>query len=154
MKRGCSSSSTCLYGITYTNTTFSTGFLAKETLTVSSSDVFQGFLFGCGQRNRFPNGGRAAGVLGLGRGWFSIVSQTANKYHKIFSYCLPPTRESTGYLNFGSANLPSSIKYTPMSKSFKGTHYYGLDMIDIGVGGEKLSIDRSEIGRASCRERV
>ena len=143
MQRDCSSSSTCLYGVTYSNTTFSVGFLAKETLTTTSSDVLQGFLFGCGQRNRFPNGGRAAGVLGLGRGWFSLVSQTANKNKKVFSYCLPSSDESTGYLKFGSANLPSSIKYTPMSKSFDGTHYYGLDMIDIGVGGEKLSIDRS-----------
>ncbi|XWS10158.1 hypothetical protein CRYUN_Cryun39dG0051400 [Craigia yunnanensis] len=142
MQRGCFSS-TCLYGVAYTNTTFSAGFLAKEALTLTSSDVFQGFLFGCGQRNRFPNGGRAAGVLGLGRGWFSFVSQTAYKYHKIFSYCLPATDESTGYLKFGSANLPSSIKFTPMSKSLEGTHYYGLDMIDIGVGGERLSIDRS-----------
>ncbi|XVF18541.1 hypothetical protein REPUB_Repub11eG0031200 [Reevesia pubescens] len=143
MQRGCSSSSTCLYGITYTNTTFSAGFLAKETLAITSSDVFRGFLFGCGQRNRFPNGGRAAGVLGLGRGWFSLVSQTANKYHKTFSYCLPSSEKSTGYLKFGDANLPSSIKFTPMSKSMEGTHYYGLDMIDIGVGGERLNIDRS-----------
>ncbi|XVF79018.1 hypothetical protein PTKIN_Ptkin14bG0185600 [Pterospermum kingtungense] len=143
MQRGCSSSSACLYAVTYSNTTYSVGFLAKETLAITSSDVFQGFLFGCGQRNRFPNGGRAAGVLGLGRGWFSILSQTANKYHKIFSYCLPSRDESTGYLKFGSANLPSSIKFTPMSKSLEGSHYYGLDIVDIGVGGERLSIDRS-----------
>ncbi|XWS10865.1 hypothetical protein CRYUN_Cryun38cG0034700 [Craigia yunnanensis] len=143
MQRDCSSSSTCFYGVTYSNTTFSVGFLAKETLTTTSSYVFKGFLFGCGQRNCFPNGGRAAGVLGLGRGWFALVSQTVNKYKKVFSYCLPSSDESSGYLEFGSANLPSSIKYTPMSKSFDGTHYYGLDMIDISVGGEKLSIDRS-----------
>ncbi|XVE53074.1 hypothetical protein DITRI_Ditri02bG0175300 [Diplodiscus trichospermus] len=143
MQRGCSSSSTCLYGITYSNTTFTAGFLAIETLTITASDVFRGFLFGCGQRNRFPNGGRATGVLGLGRGWFSIVSQTANKYHRVFSYCLPSNDQSTGYLKFGDANLRSSIEFTPMSKSFEGTHYYGLDMIDIGVGGERLSIDRS-----------
>ncbi|KAE8704722.1 putative Leucine-rich repeat protein kinase family protein [Hibiscus syriacus] len=90
----------------------------------------EGFLFGCGQRNHFPNGGRAAGVLGLGRGWFSIVSQTSNKYPKVFSYCLPSSDESTGYLKFGDENLPSLIKFTPMSKSF-----------DIRVGGERLSID-------------
>lgn len=143
MQQGCSSSSTCLYDVTYSNTTFSVGFLAKETLAITSSDVFQGVLFGCGQRNRFPNGRRAAGVLGLGRGWFSLLSQTADKYHKIFSYCLPPSEESTGYLKFGPANIPSSIKFTPMSKSFDGTHYYGLDTIDIGVGGERLSIDKS-----------
>lgn len=143
MREGCSSSSSCVYGVTYSNTTFSVGFMAKETLTITSSDVFQEFLFGCGQRNRFPNGGSAAGVLGLGRGWFSLVSQTANKYHKVFSYCLPPSDRSTGYLRFGDKNLPSSVQFTPMSSSFQGTHYYGLDIVDIGVGGERLSIDRS-----------
>ncbi|KAL4379046.1 hypothetical protein GQ457_02G038250 [Hibiscus cannabinus] len=143
MQKGCSSSSTCIYGVTYTNTTFSVGFLAQESISLTSSDVFRGFLFGCGQRNRFPNGGRASGVLGLGRGWFSIVSQTSNKYHKVFSYCLPSNDASAGYLKFGDGNLPSSIKFTPMSKSFQGTNYYGLDMVDIGVGGERLSIDRS-----------
>ncbi|XVF79019.1 hypothetical protein PTKIN_Ptkin14bG0185700 [Pterospermum kingtungense] len=143
MQRGCSSSSTCLYGVVYSNTTYSVGFLARETLTITSSDVFQGFFFGCGQRNRFPNGRRASGVLGLGRGWFSILSQTANRYHKIFSYCIPPSEESTGYLKFGSAYLPSSIKFTPMSKSFEGSPYYGLDMVDIGVAGQRLNIDTS-----------
>ncbi|KAK6230790.1 hypothetical protein QUC31_002308 [Theobroma cacao] len=143
MREGCSSSSSCVYGVTYSNTTFSVGFMAKETLTITSSDVFQEFLFGCGQRNRFPNGGSAAGVLGLGRGWFSLVSQTANKYHKVFSYCLPPSDRSTGYLRFGDKNLPSSVQFTPMSSSFQGTHYYGLDIVDIGVGGQRLSIDRS-----------
>ncbi|KAE8725262.1 putative Leucine-rich repeat protein kinase family protein [Hibiscus syriacus] len=143
MQKGCSSSSTCIYGVTYTYTTFSVGFLARETISLTSSDVFRGFLFGCGQRNRFPNGRNAAGVLGLGRGWFSIVSQTSKKYHKVFSYCLPSSDESAGYLKFGDRNLPSSIKFTPMSKSFEGTNYYGLDIVDIGVGGERLSIDRS-----------
>ncbi|OMO74698.1 Peptidase A1 [Corchorus capsularis] len=143
MRQGCSSSSICLYGDTKSNTTYSIGYLSKETLTLTSSGVFQGFLFGCGQRNNLITDGGAAGILGLGRGWFSLVSQTANTYHKVFSYCLPSKAGSNGYLNFGDANLPSSIKFTPMSSSFDGTRYYGLDMVDIGVGGERLSIDRS-----------
>ncbi|OMO74697.1 Peptidase A1 [Corchorus capsularis] len=129
MRQGCSSSSICFYG----NTTYSIGYLSKETSTLTSSGVFQGYLFGCGQRNNLITDGGAAGILGLGRGWFSLVSQTANTYHKVFSYCLPSKAGSNGYLNFGDANLPCSIKFTPMSDSFDGTRYYGLDMFDISI---------------------
>ncbi|KAK8505439.1 hypothetical protein V6N13_045876 [Hibiscus sabdariffa] len=45
------SSSTCIYGIQYGDASFSIGFFAKEKLTLISKDVFNNFLFGCGQYN-------------------------------------------------------------------------------------------------------
>ncbi|OMO61519.1 Peptidase A1 [Corchorus capsularis] len=119
------------------------GYLAKEKLTITRSDVFPGYLFGCGQRDRFLTGNRVAGLIGLGRGNFSFVSQTAKKYNKIFSHCLPSDDSSVGYLSFGKSRLPKSIQFTPMSKSFQKTPFYGLDIIGINVAGKRVPIKSS-----------
>ncbi|XVE97301.1 hypothetical protein REPUB_Repub03eG0007900 [Reevesia pubescens] len=143
MEQGCSSS-TCLYGISYGDSSSSLGFLAKEKLTISRSDVFPGYLFGCGQQNQFRNNNnRVAGLIGLGRGKFSFVSQTAKKYSKIFSHCLPSDDSSVGYLSFGRTKLPKKIKFTTMPKSFQNTSFYGLDIIGINVAGQRVPIKSS-----------
>ncbi|XP_022732131.1 aspartyl protease family protein At5g10770-like [Durio zibethinus] len=141
MQQGCSSS-TCLYGISYGDSSSSIGFLAKEKLTISRSDVFPGYLFGCGQQNQLLSS-RVAGLIGLGRGKFSFVSQTAKKYRKIFSHCLPSKDSSVGYLTFGPTKLPKNIMFTPMPKSFQKTPFYGLDIIGINVAGQRAPINSS-----------
>ncbi|KAI3751515.1 hypothetical protein L2E82_22603 [Cichorium intybus] len=130
-------SSTCGYRIQYGDGSITTGFLAKEKVTLAS-DVIDGFLFGCGQYNKGLFRGDA-GLLGLGRGKLSIVTQAAEKYGKVFSYCLPSTASSTGYLTFGSSGIDSSVAYTPLSDS-PGPSFYGLDLEAIYVGGNKLEI--------------
>ncbi|KAJ9545563.1 hypothetical protein OSB04_025270 [Centaurea solstitialis] len=134
---GCSSS-TCIYGIQYGDQSFSVGFFGKETLTLTKTDVISNFYFGCGQNNQGLFGG-AAGLLGLGRDKLSIVSQSAQKYGKVFSYCLPSRASGTGYLTFGKSGAPSNVKYTPFSAS-KGSTFYGLELQAIYVGGNKLAI--------------
>lgn len=144
---GCSTS-TCIYGIQYGDQSFSVGFFSKEKLTLTSTDVFNNFLFGCGQNNQGLFGG-AAGLLGLGRDALSLVQQTASKYGRVFSYCLPSTSSSTGHLTFGkSAGTSSAIKFTPLSKSGQGTSFYGLDIVGISLGGRKLSISTSTFSNA------
>ncbi|KAI3508697.1 hypothetical protein L1887_23709 [Cichorium endivia] len=130
--------STCGYRIVYGDGSNTTGFLAKEKLTLTSDDVIDGFFFGCGQSNQGLFRGDA-GLLGLGRGKLSIVTQAAEKYGKVFSYCLPSTSSSTGYLTFGSSGIDSSVAYTPLSDS-QGSSFYGLDLEAIYVGGNKLAI--------------
>ncbi|XP_008220869.1 PREDICTED: aspartyl protease family protein At5g10770-like [Prunus mume] len=89
IQHDCSSaSSSCLYGIRYGDGSFSIGDFAKEKLTLTSKDVFEGFLFGCGQDNEGLFHG-SAGLLGLGRNNISLVEQTAMKYNRFFSYRLP-----------------------------------------------------------------
>ncbi|KAF7815880.1 aspartyl protease family protein [Senna tora] len=140
---GCSAATrACIYGIQYGDSSFSVGYFAKETLTVSSSDVVQNFLFGCGQNNQGLFGG-AAGLLGLGRHPISFVQQTAQKYHKIFSYCLPSTSSSVGYLTFGGGSSSGNLQYTPFSTVSQGGSFYGLDFTGITVGGTKLPVSSS-----------
>ncbi|KAI3751517.1 hypothetical protein L2E82_22605 [Cichorium intybus] len=131
-------SSTCVYRIQYGDGSITAGFFAKDKLTLFPDDPIEGFFFGCGQLNEGLFRG-AAGLIGLGRDKLSLVLQSAKKYGKVFSYCLPSTASSTGYLTFGSSGIDSNVTYTPLSKS-QGNSFYGLDLEAIYVGGNKLSI--------------
>ncbi|KAK0571582.1 hypothetical protein LWI29_018373 [Acer saccharum] len=137
-------SSTCIYAIMYGDSSFSAGFFGMETLTLTPTDVFPNFLFGCGENNQGLFGG-SAGLIGLGRDPISLVSQTAQKYRKIFSYCLPSSSSSTGHLTLGNCdcNVSNSVKFTPLSTMSQSTSLYGLDVTGISVGDQKLSIPAS-----------
>ncbi|CAH8270713.1 unnamed protein product [Arabidopsis lyrata] len=136
---GSCSASNCIYGIQYGDQSFSVGFLAKDKFTLTSSDVFDGVYFGCGENNQGLFTG-VAGLLGLGRDKLSFPSQTATAYNKIFSYCLPSSASYTGHLTFGSAGISRSVKFTPISTITDGTSFYGLNIVAITVGGQKLPI--------------
>lgn len=139
---GCSAS-TCLYGIQYGDQSFSVGFFAKDRLTLTHTDVFEEFFFGCGQNNQGLFG-RTSGLLGLGRDPLSIVSQTAPKYGKYFSYCLPTKSGSNGHLTFGKGSVPNTVKFAPLSTSSpKSDMFYFVDIQGISVGGRLLPISAS-----------
>ncbi|KAF3588021.1 hypothetical protein F2Q69_00028123 [Brassica cretica] len=91
-------------------------------------------------RQRFFLFAGVAGLLGLGCHKLSFPSQTATTYNKTFSYCLPSSATDTGHLTFGSAGISSSVKFTPTSTIRAGASFYGLDIVGISVGGEKLEI--------------
>ncbi|KAJ6849720.1 putative protein ASPARTIC PROTEASE IN GUARD CELL 2 isoform X2 [Iris pallida] len=134
---GCSGS-TCLYAVQYGDNSYTVGFFAQDTLTLTSSDVVPNFRFGCGQKN---NGlfGTAAGLVGLGRQSASLVSQTSSKYGGVFSYCLPASSSGTGYLTFGPVSA-GNVQYTPMLTDSSQPSFYFLGLNDIGVGGQGLSL--------------
>lgn len=137
---GCSKT-TCVYGIQYGDQSFSVGFFSRDKLTISATDVFPSFLFGCGQNNQGLFG-NTAGLLGLGRNALSIVSQTARKYGKYFSYCLPSSTSQTGHLTLGRSKVPAKAQFTPLDASQGSTFYY-IDIVSISVGGRQLPIQRS-----------
>ncbi|PIN12455.1 Aspartyl protease [Handroanthus impetiginosus] len=134
------SSTTCVYGIQYGDQSFSKGFFSKDKLTISPTDVFPGFLFGCGQDNQGLFG-RTSGLLGLGRDPLSVVSQTAAKYGRYFSYCLPSTSSSTGHLTFGKSSA-GNAKFTPFASS-QGASFYFIEITSIYIGGRQLSISET-----------
>ncbi|TXG67544.1 hypothetical protein EZV62_008819 [Acer yangbiense] len=137
------SSLTCVYGIQYEDSSFSAGYFGRETLTLTPTDVFPNFLFGCGQNNQGIVG-CAAGLIGLGRDPIPLVSQTAQKYNKIFSYCLPSSSSAIGHLTLGNGGgVSKSVKFTPLSTMSRGSSFYGLDVTGITVGSKKLPISAS-----------
>ncbi|KAJ9546033.1 hypothetical protein OSB04_025740 [Centaurea solstitialis] len=137
---GCDSSSTCKYSMMYEDTSISLGLFGKDKLTLTSEDdVIDDFYFGCGHNND-GHFGAEAGLLGLGPDKLSFVSQSANKYGKVFSYCLPSRASNTGYLTFGKDEVASNnVSYTPFSNSKESTLYV-LKLEAIFVGGKKLAI--------------
>ncbi|KAK7826179.1 aspartyl protease family protein [Quercus suber] len=127
-------------------TSATVGYFSKERLTITS-DVVDNFIFGCGQANVGFKG--FAGLLGLGRGQVSLVQQASQKYKKFFSYCLPSTISSMGYLTLGkSREVSSSTKFTPLLTLSQGPSFYGLNLIGISVGGQRLSIPTSVFSTA------
>ena len=140
---GCATTTTCVYGLQYGDGSFSVGFFAKDKLALSHTDVFDNFEFGCGQYNRGLYGA-TAGLLGLGRNPLSLISQTAQKYGKVFSYCLPSSSSSTGYLTFGNGGgVNKEVKFTPSLPNPDYPSFYFLNMVGISVGGQKLPIPLS-----------
>ncbi|KAI8569357.1 hypothetical protein RHMOL_Rhmol02G0272400 [Rhododendron molle] len=107
----------CEYEVIYADGFFTIGLFASETLTLTPSDVFLGFAFGCGLHNTSPFSGVTgfsgilAGFLGLGRGPPSLVAQTASKYGSYFSYCLPTLYSSSGTLFFRHSNRLRHLHY-------------------------------------------
>ncbi|XP_058112051.1 aspartyl protease family protein At5g10770-like [Magnolia sinica] len=137
-----SSSSTCAYLNRYGDGSQSIGFLSGDTLTLSSSHIFLNFQFGCGQQNEGLLG-RTAGLLRLGRDSVSLVSQTANRYGRVFSHCLPSSANSPGHLTFGANTIPSGAKFTPLPADQNSQSFYFLILIGISVSGKPLPIPSS-----------
>ncbi|KAI8569365.1 hypothetical protein RHMOL_Rhmol02G0273100 [Rhododendron molle] len=148
LKLGCTrSTNTCIYGALYADMSFTIGLYATETLTLTPSDVFPGFAFGCGLNNTGPglfNG--SAGLLGLGRGPPSFLVQTASKYGSYFAYCLPTLSSSSGTLVFGKdggTTNSAGIKYTPLLTRSNSSSFYFIEVTGIKVAGELLPISQS-----------
>nr|ACN85252.1 aspartic proteinase nepenthesin-1 precursor [Oryza officinalis] len=144
---GCSGGH-CLYGVQYGDGSYSIGFFAMDTLTLSSYDAVKGFRFGCGERNEGLFG-EAAGLLGLGRGKTSLPVQTYDKYGGVFAHCLPARSTGTGYLDFGAGSLAAaSARLTTPMLTDNGPTFYYVGMTGIRVGGQLLSIPQSVFATA------
>uniref|UniRef100_A0A5B7A1J7 Peptidase A1 domain-containing protein n=1 Tax=Davidia involucrata TaxID=16924 RepID=A0A5B7A1J7_DAVIN len=138
----CKSSEQNYYNMTYADESYSNGLYGCDTLTFEPSVVVNKFQFGCGQKSSSGFGG-AAGLLGLGQGDLSFVSQTASQFGKVFSYCLPPKDGQIGYLLFGdearSSSSSSSLKFTPLLK-VEDPSLYSVKLVGMTVGSKRLNI--------------
>ncbi|KAF7151031.1 hypothetical protein RHSIM_Rhsim02G0219600 [Rhododendron simsii] len=146
LKLGCTrSTNTCVYAVVYGDGSFTIGLYATETLSLTPSDVFPGFAFGCGLNNTGLFSG-AAGLIGLGRSPASLIAQTASKYGSYFSYCLPTLSSSSGTLVFGKdggTTNPAGINYTTLLTNSNSPSFYFIEVMGIKVAGELLPISQS-----------
>lgn len=91
----CSAQNLCSYTYGYGDGSATNGVLASETVTFSSSKgaavVVNNILFGCGHKNTGNFNENEMGLIGLGGGPLSLVSQLGTIYgSKRFSQCLVP----------------------------------------------------------------
>ncbi|XP_071680621.1 aspartyl protease family protein At5g10770-like [Lolium perenne] len=101
---------TCLYTVHYGDGSSTSGALSQETLTFTSARTFSGFTFGCGTTN-LGDFGEVDGLLGLGRGHFSLPSQTTSSFGGSFSYCMPSFNTTPGYLTIGSTPVTGKVQF-------------------------------------------
>ncbi|CAL5038184.1 unnamed protein product [Urochloa decumbens] len=136
----CSNSGVCVYQASYGDSSFSVGYLSKDTVSFGSGS-FPNFYYGCGQDNEGLFG-RSAGLIGLARNKLSLLYQLAPSLGYSFSYCLP-TSASTGYLTIGSYS-PGQYSFTPMASSSLDASLYFVTLSGMSVGGSPLAVSPSE----------
>ena len=144
--RSCSKQKHCTYNYSYSDGSFSCGNLATDTLTVSSTAgkpiSFPGFAFGCGHSSGGLFDKKISGLVGLGFGKLSIISQLKSIIKGRFSYCLQPfsTNPSvSGRINFGESSIVSGTGtvFTPLSRKGRDTYYY-LTLEGLSVGKKRF----------------
>ncbi|EEC71061.1 hypothetical protein OsI_02803 [Oryza sativa Indica Group] len=152
---GCDAKSRCQYIVKYGDGSNTTGTYSSDVLTLSGSDVVRGFQFGCSHAELGAGmDDKTDGLIGLGGDAQSLVSQTAARYGKSFSYCLPATPASSGFLTLGApasggGGGASRFATTPMLRSKKVPTYYFAALEDIAVGGKKLGLSPSVFAAGS-----
>nr|BAD12880.1 putative chloroplast nucleoid DNA-binding protein cnd41 [Oryza sativa Japonica Group]BAD13000.1 putative chloroplast nucleoid DNA-binding protein cnd41 [Oryza sativa Japonica Group] len=135
----CSSSNVCIYQASYGDSSFSVGYLSKDTVSFGSTSL-PNFYYGCGQDNEGLFG-RSAGLIGLARNKLSLLYQLAPSLGYSFTYCLPSS-SSSGYLSLGSYN-PGQYSYTPMVSSSLDDSLYFIKLSGMTVAGNPLSVSSS-----------
>ncbi|KDP34587.1 hypothetical protein JCGZ_12216 [Jatropha curcas] len=135
----------CEYLYTYGDYSSTQGILATETFTFGDNKVSAPNIgFGCGEDNEGDGFTQASGLVGLGRGPLSLVSQLKEDQ---FSYCLTSidSSQKTSTLLIGSLASVNhtSIKTTPLIQNPLQPSFYYLSLQGISVGGSRLPIKKS-----------
>ncbi|PON47555.1 Aspartic peptidase [Parasponia andersonii] len=133
---------TCEYSYSYGDRSFTKGNLAAETLIIGSASLPK-VLFGCGHENGGTFDESGSGLIGLGGGSLSLVSQLGDSIGGKFSYCLVPlSAESyvTSKISFGSAGVVSGSRAvsTPLAQNRDPETFYYLTLEAISVGKKRL----------------
>ncbi|CAI9116162.1 OLC1v1017242C1 [Oldenlandia corymbosa var. corymbosa] len=114
--------------------------LSHDSLTLGN-DVIPNYAFGC--INAVSGGSiPPQGLLGLGRGSMSLLSQSGSLYSGVFSYCLPSFRSYyfSGSLKLGSVGQPKNIRTTPLLKNPHRPSLYYVNLTGISVGKVKVPV--------------
>ncbi|XP_062196556.1 aspartyl protease family protein At5g10770-like [Phragmites australis] len=146
---GCLSSR-CQYIVKYLDGTSTTGTYSSDTLTLGSI-VVKSFQFGCSHATSGMTE-KTAGMMGLGGGAQSLVSQTAGALGKAFSYCLPPTSASSGFLTLGASSGRSGFVTTRIFRNSKVPTFYLVLLEAIRVGGKQLNVPPSFFSAGSVMD--
>ncbi|KAK6228619.1 hypothetical protein SCA6_000959, partial [Theobroma cacao] len=136
--------SACIFNMTYGGSSIAAN-LSQDTITLATDPV-PSYTFGCLQKTT-GNSVPPQGLLGLGRGPLSLLSQTQNWYQSTFSYCLPSFRSLnfSGSLRLGPVGQPLRIKYTPLLKNPRRPSLYFVNLIGIRVGRKIVDIPPSDL---------
>ncbi|EEF39457.1 aspartic proteinase nepenthesin-1 [Ricinus communis] len=139
-----SCSDSCEYLYTYGDYSSTQGTMATETFTFGKVSI-PNVGFGCGEDNEGDGFTQGSGLVGLGRGPLSLVSQLKEAK---FSYCLTSIDDTkTSTLLMGSLasvnGTSAAIRTTPLIQNPLQPSFYYLSLEGISVGGTRLPIKES-----------
>ncbi|CAL5045410.1 unnamed protein product [Urochloa decumbens] len=159
---GCSNNQ-CQYKITYPDGSSTSGTYSSDLLTLNPTTMVNNFQFGCSHADQGGGIGfdtQTAGIMALGGGPESLISQTASTFGRTFSYCLPPTASYVGYFVLGSPGVASSTSryvVTPLLRDNRSpaTFYRVLlRAITVAGGGSTCRPCRSPAAARRCSTRA
>ncbi|WCJ42693.1 Eukaryotic aspartyl protease family protein [Euphorbia peplus] len=136
----------CAYNQTYVKGVSSRGILATEQIMFEDSDegtnIVSEVVFGCGYDNGNYTDGRFTGVLGLGTGMTSLVSQMGSK----ISYCLGNIFDPNYRYNWLVLGDKAEMEGYSTPLGIVNGHYY-VTLEGISVGEKRLDIGHSTSSR-------
>ncbi|KAI3457548.1 hypothetical protein Pfo_014211 [Paulownia fortunei] len=140
----------CVYYVQYYSGQFSAGVASEENFTFqTTAGVFRrvpGLVFGCGMTNQgsFGSTNAVSGIFGMDKQPVSFIRQLGGLIKERFSYCLPAIDSNTkeSYLRFGEEAMirGTNAQSTPFLKTKRSAVFYGLNLSDITIGGQKLGL--------------
>ncbi|GER28179.1 eukaryotic aspartyl protease family protein [Striga asiatica] len=139
---------TCNYQYSYGDSSYTLGELSSETLTLGGAAAFRRVSFGCGHENGGTFSPNGSGIVGLGGGPLSIVSQLGFGQ---FSYCLTLIgSDNTSTIEFGPGSGLSGpgVVSTRLVKKDPPTFYY-LTLEGVSVGSTRLKYLRQTENEAT-----
>ncbi|XP_051217587.1 aspartic proteinase nepenthesin-1 [Lolium perenne] len=141
----CTTATKCGYTYTYGDSSSTQGVLAAETFTLAKEKL-PGVAFGCGDTNEGEGFTQGAGLVGLGRGPLSLVSQLGLDK---FSYCLTSLDDTSksplllGSLAAISKTAASSVQTTPLVKNPSQPSFYYVNLKGLTVGSTHITLPSS-----------
>ncbi|CAN1765346.1 Aspartic proteinase CDR1 [Linum perenne] len=141
----------CQYEAAYGDGSKTEGDIATETLTLGTTThgatmAFPNTVFGCGHENTGTFDPRGSGIIGLGKGPASLISQLGSTAGGKFSYCMVPyitPNQTTSTMHFGQNAVVSgpNVVNTPLLSSNLGQTFYALDLEFVSVGRTIIPFD-------------
>ncbi|CAN1271758.1 Aspartic proteinase CDR1 [Linum perenne] len=141
----------CQYEASYGDGSKTEGDIATETLTLGTTTLgatmaFPNTVFGCGHENTGTFDAKGSGIIGLGKGPASLISQLGSIAGGKFSYCMVPyitPNQTTSTMHFGQNAVVSGPKVvtTPLLSSNLGQTFYALDLEFVSVGRTIIPFD-------------
>ncbi|KAM0948853.1 putative nepenthesin [Dioscorea sansibarensis] len=134
------SSPPCTFNQSYGTGSFS-ALYSQDSLRLAL-DIIPNYTFGCVNAVTGAESLPKQGLLGLGRGPMSLLSQTGSMYQGVFSYCLPSFKSYyfSGSLKLGPVGQPRSIRTTPLLHNPHRPSLYYVNLTGISVGKTQVLV--------------
>ncbi|CAI0432787.1 unnamed protein product [Linum tenue] len=148
----------CQYQVRYGDGSHTSGDVAVDTLTLGLTNAAAGYVafpnivIGCGHDSSGTFSPKASGIIGLGGGPGSLITQMGPSIGGKFSYCMVPYFEAPEHtsstMNFGQNAVVSGngVVTSPFSSSAVVPTFYMLQLDSVSVGSTNIPFKSASLG--------